>query len=351
MKNEKTSKGVLFQFCLKYKSLALFLLGLTFDSLTLGRIDKVVYLVQHAIYLSFIFIILAKFDSTKMRTPLYRWKGIGFAPIDLMQFFYGALLSHYFYFYFRSSSLVTWIFIIIITLFLLVNELAYEKHWYLSFKIILFPFCTLAYLVYLIPILVGSLGENEFYISLILFFFIMVILPFFFIREKLLARKMWLASFLVFVTTLILYQQRFFPPVPLHITKSGVFTESQPSLHGLTMSAKKVVALDEEVIAISANQSLFYASRIFSPANFRDKLYLEWKIKGAKGWELQDRILFEINGKDESDYRGIAWKKNWQVGQYQVTLLTEDYRVLDQISLEVLDEKQRSDWDTVTMDF
>ncbi len=351
MKNVKTSNGVLYQFLLKYKSLALFLLGLTFDLMTLGRIDRVVYLIQHAIYLAFIFSILVKFNFALMRTPIYRWKKIGFAPIDLMQFFYGALLSHYFYFYFRSSSVVTWAFLIIITLFLLLNELAYEKNWYLSFKIILFPFCTLAYLVYLVPILVGSLGVGEFYLSLILFFVIMTLLPYLFISEKILARKIWLASFLVFITTMVLYQQRFLPPVPLHITKSGVFTQSEPSENGLVMTVKKIVGLSENMIAINENQTLYYVSRIFSPSNFRDNLYLEWKVKNAKGWELQDRILFSITGKRDGDYRGIAWKKNWSVGEYQVTLLTEDYRVLDQIFLEVVNENQRSDWHTVTVDF
>lgn len=351
MKNEKTSKGVLFQFLFKYKSLILFILGLVFDLLTLGRIDRVFYLFQHAIYIAAIFVILIKFNFKQMRDPLFRFKAFEIAPIDLMQFFYGVLLSHYFYFYFRSSSVFTWFFLIIITLFLLLNELAYEKHWYLSFKVILFPFCTLAYLVYLVPILVGTLGVGEFYLSLMLFFILMTLLPYLFIADKILARKIWLSSFLVFITTIFLYQLRFLPPVPLHVTKSGVFTESQLSANGLFMKAKKIVELHKTIMPFDENQKLFYASRIFSPSNFRDKLYLEWKIKINNQWQLQDRIVFTIVGKEEGDYRGIAWKKNWSMGEYQVSLVTEDDRVLDSLYLEVIDVKNRTDWNIVTLDF
>jgi hypothetical protein len=351
MKNEKISRNNLLQVVIKYKSLGLFVLGLLIDLLSLGRIDRLIYLFQHAFYLGIIFFLFIKFYPSQMRTALFRWKNIGFAPIDLMQFFYGSLLSHYFYFYFRSSNFFTWVFLILITLFLLLNELAYEKKWYLSFKIILFPFCTLAYLIYLIPIWVGSLGVSEFYISLILFFILMTLLPYLFIADKNLSKKIWLASFIVLLVTLFCYQTRLLPPVPLHVTKSGVFTQRDVQDNTLWMSVLTVKKIKKQYIAYQDSKKIFYVSRIFSPSNFRDKLYLEWRKKQDDSWFLQDRIIFEITGKEDGDYRGIAWKENWGIGQYQVSLVSEDNRVLDTIFLEVLDETQRRDWDHLVVDF
>lgn len=351
MKNEKINRGTILQFIVKYKSLGLFFLGLTLDLINLGRIDRIIYLIQHAIYLAIIFYLFVRYSASQMRHPIFRWKSVGFAPVDLMQFFYGSLLSHYFYFYFRSSGLVTWIFLIFITLFLLLNELAYEKKWYLSFKIILFPFCTLAYLVYLIPILVGSLGVGEFYISIVTFFIVMTLLPYLFVAEKALLKKMWFASFFVLIFTLFFYQSRLLPPVPLHVTKSGVFTNKSSTDKGLVMSTLAIKDFKKYIVAYAENKKIFYVTRIFSPSNFRDKLYLEWRTKKEGIWQLQDRILFEIIGKEDGDYLGIAWKENWGIGEYQVTLLTEDYRILDTIFLEVIDENQRSDWVSYNMDF
>jgi predicted metal-dependent peptidase len=54
---------------------------------------------------------------------------------------------------------------------------------------------------------------------------------------------------------------------------------------GLIMSATKFKEWEKHYIAYSPNKRIFYASRIFSPANFRDKLFLEWKIK-KNGREL-----------------------------------------------------------------
>lgn len=348
MKRETISNIQLFKFFKKYKSLGLFILGLLFDLVTLGRIDRTFYLFQHALFLLIIFTLFAKYPAEHMRSQIFSIKKIAFAPIDIMQFFYGSLLSHYFYFYFRSSSFLTWIFLILITLLLLLNELAYERKWYVSFKIFLFPFCTLAYFVYLVPILLGTIGIGEFYLSIMLFFVFMVLLPYLFIQQKLLARKLWLTSIIVLCLTLFFYEQKLLPPVPLHVTKSGVFTTATSFKESLVMSAKKIEHWRKVKIAFSADSKIFYIAKIFSPSNFKDQLYLEWKTKKNDGWFLQDKIIFAIEGKEDGDYRGVAWKENWGPGEYQITLITEDGRILDNILLEVVHEEAEHRWDIVT---
>lgn len=344
MKKETISKVIKRDKITKYRSLVLFTMGLVFDLLTLGQIDRSFYLFQHAIFLILVFLIIIKFSSDEMRSPYLKIKSIRLSPIDILQFFYGSLLSHYFYFYFRSSSLVTWLFLILVTMMLLLNELAYEKKWYLSFNVFLFPFCLLAYLVYFIPILLGSIGSGEFYLSVMLFFAIMLLMPYLFVQNKKLLKKFWISSASVLIFTVYFYQLKFIPPVPLHVTKSGIYTKVSNFEDVIITSVKEVRSFQKVSIAYLSGEKIYYAAKIFSPSNFKDKLFLEWSIKDKNQWNILDKIIFEVKGKSDGDYRGIAWKENWGIGQYKVTLVTEDGRILDEINVEVADEKSRIDW-------
>src|SRR5882724_5637749 len=117
--------------------------GFVFDALTLKRVDlfwENAWVVAHLglVAVCIFWINLIENGGGDEADP----RKVHFWLVNIMQFFFGGLLSTYLVFYFRSATLeVTWPFLLILAAAFIANE-SFKRHYArLAFQIILFFLC------------------------------------------------------------------------------------------------------------------------------------------------------------------------------------------------------------------
>src|ERR1035437_6349613 len=164
-------------------------LGFIFDALTLKRVDTFwenSWILGHLIIIG-VFIALIHLRENEVggeKNP----KKIHFWFVNILQFFFGGLLSTYLVFYFRSADIfVTWPFILLLVLAFIANE-SFKRHYIrFSFQISLFFLSIYSFVIFLIPVVIHKIGAWVFLlsglISLILISLFILIL-FHFIKDR-----------------------------------------------------------------------------------------------------------------------------------------------------------------------
>ncbi|MEQ1919303.1 MAG: hypothetical protein ABL955_08900, partial [Elusimicrobiota bacterium] len=146
-------------------TVAFFVAGFLFDTLAVGRIDKLHNILHQASYLS----LCAFFTSLELRerhggfTPPERFKTAWRYHAGATHFMLGTLLNIYTLFYFKSASLsASFFFLLILAGLLAVNELKPFENSAVTMRMALFSLCLISYFTYLVPMLVGSIGALPF---------------------------------------------------------------------------------------------------------------------------------------------------------------------------------------------
>lgn len=152
----------------KYAPLIFFIGGFIFDSLTLGRVDRLYDLIALCLYMALLTVSLYLYnlaDDGKLKnTFLARYEE--YLPLAI-QFFFGGLSSAFVLYFFRSVSLSKTIsFFIILVALLIANEFLKKRisNKYLQFSI--YFFVSFTFFTFIIPVFIKVMSTNVF----ILFF-------------------------------------------------------------------------------------------------------------------------------------------------------------------------------------
>ena len=131
-----------------WKHLAFFTAGFVFDAFMVRRIDDVKVLIQQGLYLLFSGVLLG--GLVVLRERAHRWTQ------PALHFMLGTLLNAYVLFYVKSGSgLTAWLFFLVISVLLLVNELPSVRRAGPVVLYALYSFCLTSYFAYLYPVLIG----------------------------------------------------------------------------------------------------------------------------------------------------------------------------------------------------
>src|SRR3989344_8330419 len=141
--------------------------GFVFDALTLKRVDTLwenLWIFGHIIVVGvFIVLIHTKENADsdeKNPSKAHFWY------VNILQFFFGGLLSTYLVFYFRSADiLVTWPFIVILALAFMANESLKRHYVRFSFQISLFFLSVYSFAIFLVPVILHKIGALIFILS------------------------------------------------------------------------------------------------------------------------------------------------------------------------------------------
>ena len=151
-------------------TVALFVAGFLFDTIAVGRIDKLHNIIHQASYLS----LCALFTSLELRerhggfTPPERFKTAWRYHAGATHFMLGTLLNIYTLFYFKSASMgASFLFLLILARLLAVNELKPFESSGTLLRMTLFSLCLVSYFTYLVPTLMGRIGALPFLGSLL----------------------------------------------------------------------------------------------------------------------------------------------------------------------------------------
>jgi hypothetical protein len=330
-----------------YFPASFFIGGFVFDLLTVSRIDESLQLIQQFVYLVIIGWLLVAEKSPRVESFFasgFRLKIWEFR-YEIIHFLLGSLLSVYMIFYFKSASLASaFIFIIIMSALLVLNEFTVFKELGGFIRFGLFALCSCSYFIYLVPIIWQQIGFFTFMFSLILSGIVFTSIFYFLAKyEHLTTRQLMIEAMLpgigVHLLFFLLYIFKFLPPVPLSIEKIGVFHKlekvngeyvlyyDRPWWKFWQSGAQDFVAGPEDKIHVFAS--------VFAPNFFREKVSMDWYQKELTGWHKMDSIAMQIAGGREKGFRGYSVKSNFTPGEWQVRVVTSDEREIGRIYIHV----------------
>ncbi len=324
--------------------------GFIFDALTLQRVDlfwENLWVGAHFIVIA-IFIILINLQENEAIDEKNTAKA-HFWYINILQFFYGGLLSTFIVFYYRSSTLMdTWPFLALLLVAFIANESLKKHYARLVFQISLFFLSLIAFTIFIVPVLFHRIGTDIFLISGAVSLAIILIFIFglrYIANEKFKQSKKMLAYSItgIYLAINILYFTHLIPPIPLSLKESGVY-------HNIYRNAKKAYtvvgeekgffdyfSLHENFHTVKGD-TIFAHSAIFSPAKFKNNIVHVWQKydNTSSQWTTFYRIdnIITTGGRDDG-YRTYSYIKNIAPGEWRVNVETADRQIIGRLRFNV----------------
>lgn len=333
-----------------------FILGFVLDNLTLNRVDQLFdnvvlfsYVILAMISILLLYAGIAERFGERM-SKFCRDK----API-LMQYAFGGLLSGMLIFYGRSGSFVdSWPFILIILGVIFGNETIKDRAGRLVYNLVIFFVGLSAYVVLVVPVIIGKMGPWIFVGSGIIALFIMYL--FFVTLEKIVPnfiqlQKRSVVFFigLVYVTFNVLYFTNLIPPIPLSMKHVGVYhniVRNEDLSYTLTYE-KPVWWLwyrnSDKVFHYSPGDEIYCYASVFAPARLATDIYHRWEFydeeKGV--WVDHGRYSYSIQGGRGEGYRGYTKISNYEEGTWRCTVETDRGQIIGKKTFTIMSGSPR----------
>jgi hypothetical protein len=141
--------------------------GFVFNALTLTRVDMVLenfWVIAHLLVVAvcIVWINMLGNENQAEKNP----SKVNFWLVNILQFFFGGLLSAFLVFYFRSSDLSnSWPFILMLVLAFWANESLRNSYARLSFQISFFYLSLFAFTIFFVPVVAHAIGSKIFLLS------------------------------------------------------------------------------------------------------------------------------------------------------------------------------------------
>lgn len=332
-----------------------FLAGVTYDSLTLTRIDRPLDNLILLLYLAVLGVLVILTGRFQLGLIPYTSEQTSWNPLSLvnraqphlakgLQFLLGGLFSAYAIFYSQSASFsTTAIFLGIIVAFLIGNEFLQNRYSSLKMLVSLFALVTLSFFTFFLPVLTGWMNDVVFVTGVLISGFIVwkVVrltlqgLPQVSFRTALTIS--FPACGLLILCT-VLYFLNWIPPIPLSLKFGGIYhqIEKIQDEYVLTYEKGPWYAIWKESnhrVGIDAPVSCF--SSVFAPVTLQTTIYHHWQwrpVDEPESFMTTDRIPITITGGREKGFRMYTTKNRVQPGDWRVYVETEDGRILGQMT-------------------
>ncbi|SKB77076.1 Protein of unknown function [Salegentibacter holothuriorum] len=327
----------------KYAPILFFMGGFIFDTLTLGRIDRVydtVVLCSHMTLLSITLYLYNTVDDDKWEGTFIR-RFSEYFPLAI-QFFFGALSSAFVIYFFRSVSMSkTMFFFILLVLLLFANEFLKKKisNKYLQFSV--YFFISFTFFAFMIPTLIREMNSFIFIISGLVSLGCTLVLIIFIYRSSQVTRaeislkKLTSIILSIYITINVFYYFNLIPPVPLAMD-TGLVAHNV-----LKKNNEYIVTYEKDQWYVfwrkhhtnfhrQADQRVYVFTSVFAPTDLKKSIFHRWKRYNpeTREWEVSDDIGFEVTGGRNQGFRGYTYKNNLREGQWKVDVITEEELVL-----------------------
>jgi hypothetical protein len=329
-------------------TVAFFVAGFLFDTLAVGRIDKLHNIIHQAAYL-FLCALFTGWELCEQYggfAPPARLKAAWRYHAAATHFMLGTLLNIYTLFYFKSASPGTsFLFLLFLAALLAVNELKPFANSGTTLRMTLFSLCLISYFTYLVPTAVGSIGVLPFLGTLAASTACVALLAWR-LKARLPGAPDALAVHLLIPYACVaagfaaLYFTKVLPPVPLSLSEIGVY-------HGVRREEDRFELTEtrprwrfwergDQTFRARPSDRIYCFVSVFSPTRFKERLQVRWLYRDpADGWSQADAIPLEIGGGRDGGWRGFTVKERWKPGRWRVRVETSDARELGRIDLTV----------------
>lgn len=322
--------------------------GFIFDMIFLSEVDDLFSIGQQVFYLW----VVAAFIHYELLFRLHKWRPKGRFILKIwdyrnfiLHFFLGNLLNIYSLFYIKSASLVhSLIFIAIMAVLVLANELPLVKSAKVSFKFGLYVICLYSFVAIAWPLILGFVGWTPFILS------ILTTVAILYGHIKLLQKKILdpghlfrailVPGYSVLSIFILFYFMGWIPPVPISVKVQGVYHKIEKQSGEYLLSMEKAWwqfwKNDDSDFQAEPGDKIYFYAQIYSPARFSDQVYVQWMWKNSLGeWQRLDRIPLSIAGGRQEGYRGYTNKANYQAGEWQVRVETANGQEISRLSFDV----------------
>ncbi len=335
----------------KYVPITFFIGGFLFDTMTLGRIDRVYDLTILSLHMTFLTVMIYLYnlagDGKWKDTFLERYEK--FLPLAI-QFSFGGLSSAFVIYFSRSVSFTkTFIFFILLVALLLANELLKRRisNKYLQFSI--YFFISFTFFTFMIPVILKEMNTTIFLLSgLISLGITFCLITFIYFRSpntraEINIKKLIGIILAIYTTINIFYFTNIIPPVPLALDAGLVAHNVQRDGNDYVVSYEQnewyIFWRRSRVQFIQQpDESVYVFTSIFAPTAIKKAIFHRWKWynENTQEWEIADNIGYEITGGRDAGYRGYTYKDNIKPGLWKVDVITEENLVLGVIDFEII---------------
>jgi hypothetical protein len=329
-----------------------FFAGFTWDSVTITRIDAVsdnLIIGLYLFLLGFLIILTLRSEKNRLEKPLLikysHWYPNG------IQFFLGGLFSAYVVFYFKSASFTkTAIFLGLLIILLIGNEFLKSKltNTYLLFS--LYFLAAFSFFIFFIPVITGFMNIFTFIAGSIAG----LLLPYFVLnylyRKDLRTSKQNYHKHLgligvIYLLMVIFHLLNLIPPVPLAMKYAGIYhhVSKNDSTNTYTLKYEKqkwyqFFKNDDSEFHYQETDSVFCFASVFAPTRLTKQIAHEWQFYSEvrNEWIVTDRTVYRLTGGRDGGYRGYTFKKNVEMGEWRVDIITNDDQILGRIKFDIL---------------
>lgn len=331
----------------KYAAVCCFAGGILYDSLTLGRIDRLLdnlVLLAYLVILGGLIVFMGRLQTGQIRHPRllqYQW----LYPLAV-QFLLGSLFSAYAVFYFQSVSLTrTAVFFGLIVLLLVANELLKGRLTSLPLLAAMYGFALFSFFIFFVPVLLHAMNRWTFALGVGLSGLALAgVLAAIFLRaaDRTALKPTALAGGGVLALLLFFHWANWIPPVPLALRSGGLYhrAEKQGAVYRLEMVRpprhlfwKK----SEEIFYLRPGDRAYCFTAVFAPTDLHTTLFHQWQRYDDKRgeWVQTDRMSYPVSGGREGGYRGFTYKQALLPGDWRVDVENPEGQLLGRIAFRV----------------
>ncbi len=351
--------------------------GFVFDALTLQRVDVFWDNFWVAAHLAIVTVcavwinLLGNAAHKKGTPPEADPHEIHFWLVNLMQFFFGGILSVYLVFYFRSGTIETsWPFLLILALAFVANESLKHRFARLSFQLALLFFTFYAFAIYVVPILMHQISTRVFLISGIISvaaISIVLLVLAAFSRQRFARRTKWaiagsIAGILIIVNGL--YFLNLIPPLPLSLKQADVFHSLEVKGRGyytVTAESHRFTGINwidflprffaiRETVHVKPGDPLTVYTAVFSPTALTTKIIHEWQYfdRASGKWITRARVPLSVVGGRDGGYRTFSAASAITPGPWRVDVETPGGQVIGRLNFDVVVQSKEPPLQTKT---
>jgi MFS family permease len=334
-----------------------FLSGVTYDTLTLTRIDRLQDNLLLLIYLLLLGVLIVLTGRLGIEPPPDREQLAGLPPFArwvlssrpyypmASQFLLGGLFSAYAIFYSRSATLTgTAVFFAVLIIVLVANEFLRDRLSNLRLLVGLYALVCFGFFTFFLPVVTGYMNTFVFLVGAALsaavtFRVVQLVYRNNPDRSRREAVGVTTPAFALIGLLVGFYFLNWIPPVPLSMKFGGVYHEVKRSGERFELSYNKkwYEVWKRSNTSFPPGEPIYCFTAVFAPVALNTTVYHHWYYRSGKDRPFvhADRIPLKISGGREGGYRAYTFKQRLDPGDWRVDVEAEDGRIIGRVSVRV----------------
>jgi len=339
-----------------------FISGVTYDTFTLTRIDRLqdnLILLLYLVTLGFLIVLTGRLGAAAVGPSATEPQGSSFARFLIkarpyypmaMQFLLGGLFSAYAVFYSRSATLTrTGVFLGVLVLLLVANEFLRKRLSNLRLLVALHALASFSFFTFFLPVMIGMIGTWVFLLGAILSAGVTLrLVQLIYRRNPDRSQKEAISvggPAIALIGLLVgFYFLNWIPPVPLSMQFGGMYREvqKQGDRFALSFDREWYQIWKRSQSPFPADEPIYCFTAVFAPVALETTVYHHWyfRTNSNKPFTHADKIPIKIAGGREGGYRAYTFKQRLDPGDWRVDVETEDGRVVGQVSVVVAEREE-----------